>query len=335
MPSSPNPDAQTSPFSMADIDAAAERLDGVAVRTPVLEAPLLNARVGGRILVKAEPLQRTGSFKFRGAYNRISMIPGADRTRGVVAYSSGNHAQGVAAAAHLFGIPATIIMPADAPAIKRANTEAYGATVIAYDRYREVRETIGEQLSAETGATLVRPYDDHGIMAGQGTVGLEVTRQLDVEPDTVLCCCGGGGLIAGVSTAIRSTWPDCPIYAVEPAGFDDTARSLKQDEIVGNRAGASSICDALLAARPGDLTFAVNRRTLAGGLVVSDDEVRIAMAAAFETLKLVIEPGGAVALAAALTGKIDVADRTILVIASGGNADPATYSQAIGMTATP
>lgn len=327
MPFSTRPD---SPFTLADITQAAERLVGVAVHTPVLESPLLNARVGGRLLVKAEPLQRTGSFKFRGAFNRISQIPEGERARGVVAYSSGNHAQGVAEAARLFGIPATIIMPADAPAIKRANTEAYGATVIAYDRYREVRETIGENIANETGATLVRPYDDHGIMAGQGTVGLEAVRQLDAEPDAVLCCCGGGGLIAGVSTAIKSAWPGCPIYAVEPAGFDDTARSLRQGAIVANSGKASSICDALLAAQPGDLTFAINRLTLAGGLVVSDDDVRVAMATAFETLKLVVEPGGAVALAAALAGKIDVANRTILIIASGGNADPAVYAEAIG-----
>lgn len=326
MPSSTKSDSS---LTLADITDAADRLDGVAVRTPVLESPLLNARVGGRLLVKAEPLQRTGSFKFRGAYNRISLIPQADRERGVVAYSSGNHAQGVAEAARLFGIPATIIMPADAPAIKRANTEAYGATVIGYDRYREVRETIGEQLATKTGATLVRPYDDYGIMAGQGTVGLEATQQLDTRPDAVLCCCGGGGLIAGVSTAVTAAWPNCPVYAVEPAGFDDTARSLDRGAIVSNSAGARSICDALLAASPGDLTFAINRQTLAGGLVVNDDEVRQAMAAAFETLKLVVEPGGAVALAAALSGKIEVANRTILIVASGGNTDPVLYAEAI------
>ncbi|MEM8588459.1 MAG: threonine/serine dehydratase [Pseudomonadota bacterium] len=326
MPSSATSD---SGFSLADIEAAARRLEGVAVRTPVLEAHLLNARVGGRLLIKAEPLQRTGSFKFRGAYNRISQIPDDERPNGVVAYSSGNHAQGVAAAAQLFGIPATIIMPADAPAIKRANTEAYGAKVIAYNRYREVRETIGERLAAETGATLVRPYDDHGIMAGQGTVGLEATRQIDAAPDAVLCCCGGGGLIAGVSTAVTAAWPDCPVYAVEPAGFDDTARSLTAGAIVPNDGAARSICDALLAAQPGDLTFAVNRQTLAGGLVVTDDEVRRAMAVAFETLKLVVEPGGAVALAAALFGKIETAGRTTLVIASGGNADPALFAETL------
>ena len=330
MPSSATSDSR---FSLADIEAAASRLKTIAVHTPVLEAHLLNARVGGRLLVKAEPLQRTGSFKFRGAYNRISLIPDHERGRGVVAYSSGNHAQGVAAAAQLFGIPATIIMPADAPAIKRANTEAYGAKVIAYDRYREVRETIGERLATDTGATLVRPYDDHGIMAGQGTVGLEAIRQLDAEPEAVLCCCGGGGLIAGVSTAIKSAWPDCPVYAVEPEGFDDTARSLASGALVSNEGKTRSICDALLAARPGDLTFAVNRQTLAGGLVVTDGEVRHAMAIAFETLKLVLEPGGAVALAAALSGKIETADRTILIIASGGNADPALFAEAVGGSA--
>lgn len=317
---------------IADVKAAAARLAGLAVYTPMLESPLLNARLGGRLLVKAEPLQRTGSFKFRGAYNRVAQIPTADRPRGVVALSSGNHGQGVAAAAGILGLPATVVMPADAPAIKRTNTAALGATVVTYDRHRQDRAAIAAEIAGRTGATVVQPYDDPGIIAGQGTIGLEIARQtgeLGVRPDAVVVCCGGGGLVSGIALALAETAPGVPVWCVEPVAFDDTRRSLAADERLGNAPDARSICDALLSPMPGALTFALNRRLLAGGLAVDDDEVRRAMRTAFETLKLVVEPGGAVAIAAVLSGKIDIAGRTIVAIASGGNVDPDTFSQAI------
>lgn len=317
---------------IADVRAAAARLAGIAVRTPLLESPLLNARLGGRLLVKAEPLQRTGSFKFRGAYNRIALIPEADRARGVVALSSGNHGQGVAAAAGMLGLPATVVMPADAPAIKRAGTEALGATVVAYDRYREDRVAIAAEIAGRTGATIVMPFDDPGIIAGQGTIGLEIAEQtgeLGVRPDAVVVCCGGGGLVSGTALALSEVAPGVPVWCVEPAAFDDTRRSLAAGERLGNAADARSICDALLSPMPGELTFALNRRLLAGGLAVDDDEVRYAMRTVFETLKLVVEPGGAVAVAAVLSGKIDIASRTIVAVASGGNVDPETFTEAL------
>jgi threonine dehydratase len=309
---------------------AARRLDGLAVRTPLIEAPALNERTGGRVLIKAETFQRTGSFKFRGAYNRISRIAPADRPRGVVAFSSGNHAQGVAASAKLLDIPATIVMPRDAPPIKRERTRALGAEVVEYDRASEAREAIGEAIAAETGATLVRPYDDREVMCGQGTVGLEIADALErrgIAPDAVLSPCSGGGLIAGTATALVARFPGVEMIAVEPAGFDDTARSLAAGERVANTRGGASICDALLTPIPGELTFAVNCRLLAGGLAIDDAAVRAAIAFAFRELKLVIEPGGAVALAALLAGRYEVAGKTVVIVASGGNADPALFAE--------
>jgi threonine dehydratase len=314
--------------TFADVEAAAERLRGVAVRTPVLESEALNERVGGRVLLKAECLQRTGSFKFRGACNTISRIDAA----AVVAYSSGNHAQGVAAAARLLGKTATIVMPADAPAIKIESTRAHGADVRLYDRHAESREAIGVEIAARTGAALIRPYDDPRIIAGQGTVGLELAaqaRELDARPVVALVPCGGGGLIAGCALALTEAFPEIAIYAVEPAGLDDTRRSLEAGARQANAPGATSICDALLVPTPGELTFALNRRLLAGGLAVTDDEVRSAMAFAFRHLKLVVEPGGAVALAAVLSKKLPLEGRTAAVVLSGGNVDPALFAAAI------
>ncbi|MEX0759271.1 MAG: threonine/serine dehydratase [Tistlia sp.] len=316
----------------ADVEAAAARLAGKAIVTPLLEHPELNERLGGRLLIKPETLQRTGSFKFRGAYNRIASIPGEQRGRGVLAYSSGNHAQGVAAAALLLGLPATIVMPADAPAVKVANTRAYGATVVFYDRYGDDREAIAAELLEKTGATLVRPYDDPLIVAGQGTCGLELVRQargLEATLDAVLVCCGGGGLTAGTALSVKALSPETEVYSVEPESFDDTARSLAGGARVGNRPEARSICDALLSPTPGVLTFALNRRLVSGGLSVSDAEVERAMAFAFNRLKLVVEPGGAVALAAVLSGKIATAGRTTAIVLSGGNVDPATLQGAL------
>jgi threonine dehydratase len=316
-----------------DVLAAAKRIKGHAVRTPLLGAPLLDARLGGRLLVKAEPLQVTGSFKFRGAYNKLSQIPAADRAKGVVAYSSGNHAQGVAAAAKMLGMPAWIIMPADAPAIKIARTREFGATVVPYDRYREDREAMGLKLQAQYGATLVKPYDDPAILTGQGTIGLEIAEQcaeIGVRPDAVIVCCGGGGLVSGTALALSGALPGVPVYSAEPKDFDDTKRSLESGKRESNDPSARSICDALLAATPGELTFALNRRLLKGGLAVSDDEARAAMATAFLEYKLVVEPGGAVAMACVLSGKYPIAGRTVVAVASGGNVDPAQFAQVLG-----
>ena len=316
----------------ADITAAAERLAGHAVHTPLLESARLNDQVGGRLLIKAECLQRTGSFKFRGAFNRLSLIPEGRRAAGVVAYSSGNHAQGVAAAARAFGVAATIVMPEDAPAIKVANTQADGGEVIFYDRYREVREEIGDRLAEERGATIVKPYDDPGIIAGQGTIGLEIAAQLgalETAADAVLVPCGGGGLVSGIALALNSALPGLPVYAVEPAAFDDTRRSLAAGDRLANDPAARSICDALLAPTPGEITFALNHRLLAGGLAADDDAARAAMTAAFDAFKIVLEPGGAVALAAALTAQLDLRGKTVVVVASGGNVDPAVFASAL------
>ena len=312
-----------------EILAAAERLHGVAVLTPLLESDELNRLTGGRLLLKAEPLQRTGSFKFRGAYNTIAQLG----TRPVVAWSSGNHAQGVALAARLLGVPATIVMPTDAPAIKLDNTRSHGAEVVLYDRWGESREVIGQRIAAESGAEIVKPYDDARIMAGQGTVGLELAEQARAHgaaPDALIVGASGGGLIAGCGTAVRHFFPAIEILVAEPLGFDDHGRSLRLDQRVANEPGARTICDALQAATPGELTFEVNRRQLAGGLVVSDPEVEEAMRLAFRHLKLVVEPGGAVGLAAALAGKFDCRGRTVAIVLSGGNVDPELYAAVLG-----
>jgi len=322
-----SPDATPLPVDLAAIEDAARRLAGEAVETPLLESALLNRRVGGRLLVKAEPLQRTGSFKFRGAFTKIARLDAETRARGVLAFSSGNHAQGVAAAAAQFGIPATVVMPADAPAIKRRNTEAYGATVIPFDRRTGDREAIGAEVVARTGAALIRPYDDIDVISGQGTVGLEIAAQCaarGVRPDAVLVCCGGGGLTAGIATALAHRMPGVPVHTVEPVGSDDTARSLAAGVRQANKASAvaGGLCDALQAPMPGEITFAINSRLGVSGLVVEDTDVLAAMRAAFEDLKLVLEPGGAVSLAAALSGRVETRDRTLVVVASGGNVDP-------------
>jgi threonine dehydratase len=319
--------------SFEDVRQAQARLAGVAVRTPLLTVPALDEACGGRVFVKAEPLQRTGSFKFRGAYNRISRLTAEERTRGVVAFSSGNHAQGVAAAAQLVGCPAVIVMPADAPRLKIEATRGYGAEVVTYDRYSESREAIAARIAAERGAVTVKPFDDPFIIAGQGTAGLEAHEQLSdagATADVLLCPASGGGLIAGVSLAFEAVSPATRVFAVEPEGFDDTARSLAAGERMSVPQDGRTLCDALMTPTPGELTFAVNRRTLTGGLVVSDAEALAAMAFAFRHLKVVIEPGGAVALAAVLSGKLPLEGRTAVVIASGGNVDPEVFVRAIG-----
>lgn len=316
----------------ADIEAAAARLAGVARRTPLLADTPLDEALGGRLLFKAECLQRNGAFKFRGAYNRLVQLDARERRAGVVAFSSGNHAQGVAAAARMLGIPATIVMPSDAPAIKLENTRALGAQVVLYDRFTEDREAIARRLVAERGATLVPAYDDPHVVAGQGTAGLELMQQaaeLGLVPDQVLVPTSGGGLTAGTAIAVRTLAPAAAVYGVEPEAFDDTRRSLAAGTLLRNPPGARSICDALQSSPPGELTFAINRELLAGVLTVSDREVEAAMARAFRDLKLVVEPGGAVALAAALAGRIALAGRTTAIILSGGNVDPATFIAAL------
>ena len=317
---------------LADVQAAAGRLSGIARRTPLLVSTPLDDTTGGRLLFKVESLQRTGSFKFRGAFNRLVQLDAAGRRAGVVAFSSGNHAQGVAAAAKILGMPATIVMPSDAPATKLENTRALGAEVVLYDRIRENREDIARRLAAERGATLVPAYDDARIVAGQGTVGLELMQQaaeLGMTPDQVLIPCSGGGLVGGSAIAITGLAPAIAVYGVEPEAFDDTRRSLAAGTLLKNPPEARSICDALQSSPPGRLTFEINRRLLAGILTVSDSQVQDAMATAFRHLRLVVEPGGAVALAAALAGNVPLAGRTTAIVLSGGNVDAATFIAAL------
>ena len=308
-----------------DVKAAARRIAGHARRTPLLAGTQLDGLTGGRILLKLETLQQTGSFKFRGAWNRLAQLDDSARAAGVVAYSSGNHAQGIAEAARRLAIRATIVMPADAPRVKRQNTLDMGAEVVEYDRVRESREQIAARIAEERGATLVPSFDDPDIIAGQGTVGIEVAEQaaeLGLTLDDVIVCCSGGGLTAGIVTALSRLAPQTRVWTAEPEAYDDHRRSLESGRRQRNETGApASICDALLAPMPGELTFAINQPALAGGLAVSDDEVRRAMAFAARMLKLVVEPGGAVALACVLAGKLDVRDRTVAVIVSGGNVD--------------
>ncbi len=323
--------------TFADIEDAARQIEGAAVRTPLLRADALDEATGGRLFVKAEPLQRTGSFKFRGAYNRISRLTEAERGAGVVAFSSGNHAQAVAKAASMTGTTAVIVMPADAPQMKIRATRAYGAEVVLYDRHTEAREAIAGAVQAERGAVLVPPFEDPFIIAGQGTAGLEAAQELERQgqsADVVLCPTSGGGFMAGMALAFGAMTPDAKCYAVEPEAFDDYARSLKAGFRVSNEATAGGLCDALLTPTPGELTFSINQPRLAGALTVSDEEVICAMAFAFRWLKLVIEPGGAVALAAALAGKLDLTDHTTVIIASGGNVDPAVYARALAVAET-
>jgi threonine dehydratase len=312
-----------------DVRAAAVRIRPEAVRTPLLPVGLPD---GDMIFVKAETLQRTGSFKFRGAFNRLSMIPEADRAPGVVACSSGNHAQGVAEAARVLGMPATIVMPADAPAMKLARTRAMGAAVVTYDRRTEDREAIAHEIASRTGATFVHPFDDAGVIAGQGTVGLEIAEDCAAHglfPDTVLVCCSGGGLVSGIALALEQLAPETAVHTVEPAGFDDYARSIAAGERLRNDAVSGSICDALMSATPGAIGFEIARRRLSPGVVVTDADALAAVAFAARELKLVAEPGGAVALAAVLSGRVPTRGRTVVAVLSGGNIDDAMLARAL------
>lgn len=316
----------------ADVVSAAERLAPVAVRTPLLAVPKLDALTGGRIFVKPETLQRTGSFKFRGAYNRISRIDAVDRAGGVVACSSGNHAQGVAAAATLLGMPSVIVMPKDAPALKKARTIAFGGEVVEYDRVTEDREAIALEIGQRRAAVYVPPYDDFHIIAGQGTVGLEIAEdiaRLGMAPDYVLANTSGGGLISGIALAVKEHFPQARVLTAEPADFDDHARSFRAGQRERNALASGSFCDALLAATPGQLTFEISSKLVGDGVVASDEEVARAVAFAFEEMKLVVEPGGAVALAAILAGRLDLAGKTAVIVLSGGNVDGATFVECL------
>lgn len=315
-------------MTIAEIKRAAERIKGQAVITPLLRSRALDEAVGGACFLKPENLQYTGSFKFRGAYNRLFQLAPEERARGVVAWSSGNHAQGVAAAARLLSIPATIVMPRDAPAIKQERTRGFGADVVLYDRLSESREAIAKRIAADKGCTIVPSFDDPHIIAGQGTAGLEMAHQVASYGgplDVVLVCCGGGGLAAGMSAAFQALSPETQVYTAEPAAFNDYQRSLASGRREVNDPQARSICDALLTPTPGALTFEINRNTLTGGLSVTDEDVRAAMRFAFEHLKLVVEPGGAAALAAALTGAIQLEGKRTGIVLTGGNVDAALF----------
>jgi threonine dehydratase len=312
------------------IEAAAARMAGHVRRTPLLNAPLLDKAVGRRVFVKAECLQVTGSFKARGGWSAVSALTPEARARGVIAYSSGNHAQGVAYAAAKHSAPCVILMPADAPQVKIANTRAYGSEVVLYDRATEDRDAIGARLAADRGLTLVKPFDDAQVIAGQGTVGLELAEQAlkaGITYAPVFVCCGGGGLSSGIALALETHAPGLRIRTAEPAGFDDMARSLASGQRQRNPATTGSICDAILTPSPGELTFPILQRLAGPGAVVTDGQALQAMALAFTHLRIVLEPGGAAALAAALFGE-GLPD-TVIAIATGGNVDPATFAMAL------
>src|SRR5262245_16963486 len=325
-------DLSKMPVNAADIDLAATVIAPYAVRTPLIAHPALDARVGTRVFLKPELLQRPGSFKFRGAFNKLSSIPQARRAGGVVAFSSGNHAQGVAAAAQILNMKATIVMPADAPASKRERTKSYGAEVVLYDRDKEDREAIANGIASKRGATLVRPYDDPFVIAGQGTAGREIAEDMTARgliPDIVVAPASGGGLIAGVATAVKSRFPDAELIVAEPDAFDDHNLSLRAGKGEPHTAAARTICDALMAAMPGELTFSINSKLLARGVSASDEEVAAAVAFAYRELKLVVEPGGAVGLAALLAGRIDAKGKNVVIVLSGGNVDADLFAKLV------
>ncbi|PCJ23251.1 MAG: pyridoxal-5'-phosphate-dependent protein [SAR86 cluster bacterium] len=317
-------------INLEDIQQAAKRLDGVAIKTPLLSCVELNARVDAKVFLKPECLQHIGAFKFRGAYNRLSQLSSAEKARGVVAFSSGNHAQGVAYAAKLLGMKATIVMPSDAPIIKKEGTEKLGAKIRLYDRDTESREEISAAIAADTGAVLVPAFDDVDVIAGQGTCGLEIMQQMqDIQcvPDIVLSPCGGGGLLGGISTAVKGCNASTLVYGVEPENYDDHSLSKQAGKRVTINPQVKTSCDALMATAPGEITWSINSKTVEDFLTVSEDDVAHAISFAFRYLKLVVEPGGAVALAALLQNKLDVAGKAVAVILSGGNVDSRSFAE--------
>ena len=320
------------PPTAADVEQAARRLAGVALRTPLISSPVLDAATGARVFLKAETLQRTGSFKFRGAYNKLSSIAPERRAGGVVAFSSGNHAQGVAHAAQLHNMPAVIVMPSDAPKAKRQRTAALGAEVVLYDRDTQDRAAIARDIAQKRGAVLVPPFDDPFVIAGQGTAGREIMEDLTalgLKPDIAVIGASGGGLAAGISLALKARAPDVKIYTAEPEGFDDTARSFRSGKHEHNARLSGTICDALMSNTPGNITFAINRKLIGEGITASDEEVARAVAFAFGELKLVVEPGGAIGLAALLAGRVDVKGNVVVAVLSGGNVDPELFSRLV------
>jgi threonine dehydratase len=323
---------QPLPVGPADIDAAARVIAPFAIRTPLLSFPVLNERVGAKVFLKPEMLQRTGSFKFRGAFNKVSSIPQDKRSGGVVAFSSGNHAQGVAAAAKILDMQATIVMPSDAPLSKRERTRSYGAEVVLYDRDRDDREAIARSIAEKRGATLVKPYDDPFVIAGQGTAGREIADDmaaLGIVPDIVVAPASGGGLIAGVATAVKARYPQAQLIVAEPEAFDDHTRSLAVGHREPHAPAGRTICDALMALMPGEITFTINSKLLSRGVTASDVEVGAAVAFAYRELKLVVEPGGAVGLAALLAGRLDAAGKNVVIVLSGGNVDADLFAELV------
>jgi len=315
-----------------EIDKAHERIFSLIIKTPLISSETINKKTNANVYFKLENLQWTGSFKLRGASNKISQLSNEEKSRGIVSYSSGNHAQAVAYASNLIGVQATIIMPKNAPSIKIKNTKKYGADVVLYDSMHESREKIALEIAHKENKTIVKPYDDLDVIAGQGTVGKEIAEELklqNIRPDIFLCCCGGGGLIAGSSTYLKYAFPNIKNFAVEPEEFNDTQLSLKNNFIVKNKESAKSICDALLAPQPGNVTFPINQTTLNGGLAVSDKEVKKTIIELAEDMKIVVEPGGSVAATALLTNKISVKNKNVVVMISGGNIDYKLFSSIV------
>ncbi|CDG82196.1 threonine ammonia-lyase [Janthinobacterium agaricidamnosum] len=323
--------------TFSDVEAAASRLRPHIARTPLLRSPALDARLGARLLIKAECLQLTGSFKLRGAFNRLLMMTDSERKAGVVAWSAGNHGQALAFAGKILGIAVTIAMPADAPRAKIAGTEQWGATVVLYDRRTESREDIGREIARKNGALIVPPFDDPDVIAGQGTAFLEALQDAGIAgevPTMLLCCAGGGGLIAGCALVAEGLRTDMRLHPVEPVGYDDTGRSVAEGRLVSNSPAAPSICDALMTVTPGEIPFAINKRRLGRGYAVNDDEIRAAMRVALQELKIVVEPGGAAALAAALARPELVRGHTVIVMVTGGNLDLPSLASIITAGAT-
>ncbi len=313
-----------------EIEKAYNRISNYAIKTPLLSSDLLNKELRSNIFIKAENLQKIGAFKFRGAMNSILKLD--DKKNNVLAWSSGNHAQAIASACYLTNKKATIVMPEDSPNAKLNGTKSWGANVVTFNRYSESREEIGTNLAKKINAKIIPPFDHPDVINGQGTVGYEIVsdfKKNNLQPDLVLCCCGGGGLIAGVSTAIKEQYPNVPIYAVEPEDYNDTYLSLRNNKITEVEVSKKSICDSLLASKPGELTFSINKKNLSGSLLVSDIEAMKAMKYAFQYFKIILEPGGAVALASALFNKIDIKNKTVVIIASGGNVDPEIFEKSL------